>query len=78
MLVSADTNLPWLYKFHNLTAPYHQLLGVPAYEDGVTCGGREAMEGDTALPLEAMKLLGNMESRLTSNQDIHCPYPLYS
>jgi len=78
LLVSADTNLPWLYQFHNLTAPYHQLIGVPAYEDGVACGGGAVLAGDTVLPLEAMKLLGNMESRLTSNQDIHCPYPLYS
>ena len=38
ILVSADTELNWLYQFKNLTAPYHQIIGVPVYEDGASCG----------------------------------------
>ena len=38
ILVSADTELNWLHQFKNLTAPYHQIIGVPVYEDGASCG----------------------------------------
>ena len=38
MLVSTDTELNWLSLFSNLSSPSHQLVGVPVYEDGGSCG----------------------------------------
>ena len=38
MLVSTDTELSWLSLFSNLSSPSHQLVGVPVYEDGGSCG----------------------------------------
>ena len=38
MLVSTDTELSWLSLFSNLSSPNHQLVGVPVYEDGGSCG----------------------------------------
>ena len=37
LLVSAESDLTWLSKFHNLSSPFHQLVGVPVYEDGAGC-----------------------------------------
>ena len=38
MLVSTDTELSWLSLFSNLSSPSHQLVGVPVFEDGGSCG----------------------------------------
>ena len=38
MLVSTDTEINWLSLFSNLSSPSHQLVGVPVYEDGGSCG----------------------------------------
>ena len=38
ILVSADTELNWLHQFKKLTGPNHQIIGVPVYEDGASCG----------------------------------------
>ena len=38
MLVSTDTELNWLSLFSNLSSPSHQLVGVPVFEDGGSCG----------------------------------------
>ena len=38
MVVSTDTELSWLSLFSNLSSPSHQLVGVPVFEDGGSCG----------------------------------------
>ena len=37
LLVSTESDLTWLSKFRNLSSPFHQLVGVPVYEDGAGC-----------------------------------------
>ena len=37
LLVSTESDLTWLSKFRNLSPPFHQLVGVPVYEDGAGC-----------------------------------------
>ena len=54
LLVSAESDLTWLSKFHNLSSPFHQLVGVPVYEDGAGCGHH----GDGGLPVRERKSVG--------------------
>ena len=92
ILVSADTELNWLYQFKNLTAPYHQIIGVPVYEDGASCGkylGRAQSNvlifsltmflggGASVLPLEKIAFEGKIDKKLNSNKHITCPEKLY-
>ena len=37
-MVSSDDNLNWISLFSNLSTSFHQLVGVPVYEDGAHCG----------------------------------------
>ena len=53
LLVSAESDLTWLSKFHNLSSPFHQLVGVPVYEDGGTCG----IAGGGGIPVRERKSL---------------------
>jgi len=76
ILVSADTELNWLYQFKNLTAPYHQIIGVPVYEDGASCG-KYLGGGASVLPLEELAFEGRIDKKLTSNKQITCPEKLY-
>ena len=72
MIVSTDTDSNWLPLFRNLSSSFHQVLLVPVYQDGGTCGG---YPGDrrTVLPLEELEFAGDISMGLTSNQGIHCP-----
>jgi len=72
ILVSADTELNWLHQFKNLTAPYHQIIGVPVYEDGASCG-KYIGGGATVLPLEEIAFEGKINRILTTNKEISCP-----
>ena len=53
LLVSAETDLIWLSKFSNLSMPTHQLVGVPAYEDGAYCG--RVGYGEGGIPVRERK-----------------------
>ena len=72
MLVSADTELNWLYQFQNLTGDNHQIIGIPVYEDGANCG---VYPGARLTPLdyEQISFVGKVEKRLTNNKNIECP-----
>jgi len=72
MIVSTDTDSNWLPLFRNLSSSFHQVLLIPVYQDGGTCGG---YPGDrrTVLPLEELEFAGDITMGLTSNQGIHCP-----
>ena len=51
LLVSTDSDLTWLSLFLNLSSPTHQLVGVPVYEDGGTCG----IAGGGGIPVRERK-----------------------
>ena len=71
MLVSADTELSWLYKFRNLSSSFHQLIGVPVFQDGGNCG---LWDGNfPVLDREQLEFVGNVQDDLYTNQNIDCP-----
>jgi hypothetical protein len=72
MIVSADTDSVWLSLFHNLSSQFHQILLVPVYEDGATCGeyGAKRMK---VKPLREMEFAGSITKELTTNREISCP-----
>jgi len=76
ILVSADTELNWLHQFKKLTGPNHQIIGVPVYEDGASCG-KYMGGGGGVLPLAEIAFEGRIEKGLKTNKDISCPEKLY-
>ena len=72
MIVSTDTDSNWLPLFRNLSTPFHQILLVPVYQDGGTCGGYPG-ERRQVLPPADLEFAGVTTKGLTSNHNIHCP-----
>ena len=71
-LLSSDTELSWLVQFRNMSGDHHQLIGVPVYEDGASCG-RYHTERLQPLDFEKISFVGNVDKQLISNQVIKCP-----
>ena len=71
MLVSSDTDLGWLFKFASKRSEYHQLVGVPVYDDGAHCGRWQG--GFPVLDQDSLEIVGNTDRHLTSNKQIDCP-----
>ena len=71
MLVSTDTDLSWLFKFISNVTEYHQLVGVPVYDDGGHCGRWSG--GFPVLGADSLSRVGTVEKNLTTNTDIVCP-----
>ena len=71
MIVSADTEFAWLYKFRNLSSSYHQLVGVPVFQDGGSCGYKDG--NVPVLGREELALVGNVQEDLDTNENIVCP-----
>ena len=73
MLVSADTDSKWLTLFKNMTNSNHQILLVPVYEDGVTCGDAYYPAERRDPPShEEMEFAGDIKKKLTTNREIFC------
>ena len=71
MLISADTELSWLYKFRNLSTDYHQLIGVPVFQDGGNCG---RWDGNfPVLEKEQLEFVGDVKDNIETNENIMCP-----
>ena len=71
MLVSSDTDLGWLFKFVDNSSAFHQMVGVPVYEDGAHCG-RFPGGSFPVLGEESLRLVGSVNNLLRSNKDINC------
>ena len=71
MLVSSDTDLSWLFKFVSKRTEYHQLVGVPVYDDGGHCGRWQG--GYPVLGQDSLSKVGTVGRHLSSNKDIKCP-----
>jgi hypothetical protein len=71
-MVSTDTDSTWLPLFRNLSTPFHQILLVPVYEDGGTCGAYPGERKEVPKPQE-LEFTGNISKGLTTNRNIHCP-----
>ena len=70
MLVSADTELAWLYKFKYLSSSNHQLIGVPVFQDGGNCG---LWDGNfPVLDSQELGFVGNVHENLDTNENIFC------
>lgn len=72
MIVSSDTDSNWLPLFRNLTTTFHQILLVPVYQDGGTCGGYPG-ETRQVLPPQDLEFAGVVTKGLETNQNINCP-----
>lgn len=72
MIISTDTDSNWLPLFYNLSSSFHQILLVPVYQDGGTCGGYPG-ERRAALTPGELQFVGDVSRGLSSNKDIHCP-----
>ena len=71
MLVSADTELAWLYKFKYLSCSYHQLIGVPVFQDGRNCG---LWDGNfPVLESHQLDFVGDVNDNYDTNENIFCP-----
>ena len=73
ILVSTDTELNWLYQFRNLSGPGHQIIGIPVYDDGASCGHYSQNTALDPLDFDQISAFGNVEKKLTNNHDIVCP-----
>ena len=71
MIVSADTELAWLYKFIELSSSFHQLIGVPVFQDGGNCG----LYGGSfpVLEKDQMAFVGVLDENVQTNENIFCP-----
>jgi len=72
MVISTDTDSNWLPLFRNLSAPFHQILLVPVYQDGGTCGHYPG-ERRQVLPPSDLQFVGLTARGLKSNRNINCP-----
>ena len=72
MIVSTDTDAAWLPKFGNLTTPFHQVLLVPVYQDGGTCGAYPGKRKTVPMPHE-LEFAGRVSEELFTNENIRCP-----
>ena len=71
MLISADTELSWLYKFKYLSCSYHQLIGVPVFQDGGNCG---LWAGNfPVLESKELDFVGDVQDNFDTNENIVCP-----
>ena len=72
MIISTDTDSNWLPMFRNLSTPFHQILLVPVYQDGGTCG-QYLRERTKVVPPSDLSFAGVTSRGLESNIDINCP-----
>ena len=72
MIISTDTDFNWLTLFSNLTTSFHQMVLVPVYQDGGTCGQYPGPRRQV-LPPQDLEFGGIVTKGLTSNQNINCP-----
>ena len=69
MIVSTDTDAAWLPKFANLTPPFHQVLLVPVYQDGGTCGAYPGKRKNVPMP-HKLEFTGRFSEELFTNENI--------
>ena len=72
MVVSTDTDSNWLPLFRNLSSAFHQILLVPVYQDGSTCGHYPGEKRNTVAHTE-LSFAGDVSKQLPSNVGIKCP-----
>ena len=75
MIISTDTDSNWLPLFSNLTSVFHQVLLVPVYQDGGTCGEYPGDSREVVSP-EEIEFAGTVTRGLYTNKDITCPISL--
>ena len=74
MIISTDTDSNWLPMFRNLSNLFHQVLLVPVYQDGGTCGGYPGERKEAPTPQE-LEFAGKVSRGLKTNRIIHTPHP---
>ena len=72
MVISTDTDAAWLPMFSNLTSLFHQVLLVPVYQDGGTCGAYPGKRKNVPSP-QKLEFAGIINADLFTNEDIRCP-----